>query len=102
MALTEIIYCPDDDIDVTTNASTSFPLRYGCDSHLTGDPLRVPQVIDLATYCTIEDCSAEVGEPVTGTEINQEVFEAAWPWALLMLATAFGLRLIRKAIYAKA
>lgn len=33
--------------------------------------------------------------------MTQETFEAFYPWALLMLGVAFGIKLIRKAIYSK-
>lgn len=53
---------------------------------------------DLNSWCEETSASGCSGEYV----MDQEMWEAFWPFALLLLVTAFGIRLIRKAIYGKA
>lgn len=79
------------------------------------------QLIVVSTVNTYEAvCNASGDFPVIATDLNawclatvdplceselvmdQEMWEAFWPFALLILATAFAFKMIRKAIYAKA
>ena len=95
MAFTEIVYCPGDDLSVVTAADGK--LEFFCSGFPAFDPGHSPQTVTIEEYCGIEDCRA-----VQDASLNQETFEAFWPWALLMIAVAFSVRTIRRAIYAKA
>lgn len=94
MAQTAILFCPDDDLGFIVQNSGR--LRFGCENVPNGDPQKTPQLIDVEAFCGVEDCSAIQGE--ANGAINQETFEAFYPWALLMLVSAFGIRMIRRVI----
>lgn len=81
----------------TLTVVSAFPLpgdTYNCspadDSPLQGD---------VYEYCAV---STDPGCADLVDVFNKETLDAFWPWALLMFATAFGVRMLRKTIYAKA
>ena len=53
---------------------------------------------DLDAWC------AATADPLCESELvmDQEMWEAFWPFALLVIGTAFGFKMIRKTIYGKA
>lgn len=53
---------------------------------------------DLNAWCEVTSASGCSGEYI----MDQEMWEAFWPFALLVLGTAFGIKMIRKTIYGKA
>lgn len=101
MADATILQCPGGDLQVITNPST-LHTEVACWLAFPPDPNHTPTEIDVATYCVTNDCSAVEAGGETALMFNAESYAAFWPWALLMLATAFAVRQIRRAIYAKA
>jgi hypothetical protein len=101
MAENHIVGCPSGEniAYFTSNANGTNYLHSSCSGN------SFPAIVTHETYCLEfpSECEAEP-DPGTGTEgglINHETFVAFWPWALLMLTLAFGVRQIRRVIYSR-